>query len=188
MRSAKSLAAEAAQSFRTSADLKTKSTTLKRLAGGIQKLDRQALELDPSEVKVIAQAISILSQAASAYADAGKIKAKAEKEKQDFQKKCEIQVRESRFGDLSIPEKIALLSFLRFDFNLKSSDKGRFEARYAMGRVFEDALDMIAYEMAKRPDAAEDVLERTWQKFRQSLPDLVKRYEELSQRVQALLD
>lgn len=178
-------------SFTTSADLKSKAINIKRLLGGLKNIDTGMLELDEKESKQLAGAISFVSSVGEHYEKASRVRRDAERAEAIENAKIDKLIKESQFARLtSVGEKVALISN-GSNFMLESADSDSWSAKYLLGNTFEKYLQGMTYSVAsaaKRTSTSyKEVLDEAWTKFQEILPERLKHYAGLIERIEKVL-
>lgn len=176
----------------TADELKSKSSNVKRLLGGLKNIDKDKLEMDEKELKQLAAAISLVSKIGEHYAEASRIKRRVERAEAVESEKIRKLISLSGFAKLtSVADKVAFISHGKFVHMFPTSDQDTWGAKHCMTRTYEDALgDMnysVAAEAKRSSKTAQEALDGLWVAFQSTLPERHKRYAGLIERIEKLL-
>ena len=156
-----------------------RSTTLRRLAGGIRTQVQSDLDLDARERKTLVDAAALLER----MADASKSAAALVQKRRAEEGKREAEIRQhmkSNFGALCTPgDQVALIAAVK-SYALKG-DAQRFKDPSALRDEFDDALESLSYTLMRSQEnvAAMQVVEQAWQKFVEAKAGLLAKHQVL---------
>lgn len=138
-------------SLASSKEHKTRSTSLKRLAGGLASTMQWEC-WDPKEREILSRAQALLKGAASNFAKASTIKAKAVKDREALVKTIEKSPGNPFLTIQRVEDKIALIGMTspyQIDTDYKAYDNP-YKVNYLLGESYQEVLGYIYMEIARR--------------------------------------
>lgn len=138
-------------SLASSKEHKTRSTSLKRLAGGLASTMQWEC-WDPKEREILSRAQALLKGAASNFAKASTIKEQSVKDKAALVKTIEISPGNPFLTIQRVEDKIALIGMTspyQIDTDYKAYDNP-YKVNYLLGESYQQVLNFIYEELARR--------------------------------------
>jgi hypothetical protein len=166
-------------------EFKSRSSNLKRLAGGIRSQIDGAhhFGLTAKELKILENAQSLLASMSSTLLQASKLKDRIRADREAKRKEARAAVGKT-FGQLaSTPDQIALISMINRYMIVEIAKPSILQLQF-LQQQFEDALDSIAFDIANKDAPVDSAVKEAWQRYSERKSDAwqkaIEKYPSLS--------
>jgi hypothetical protein len=168
-------------------DYKRRTTTLRRLAGGLQSEIEKAKSsgLTDKEIRTLVAAADLLSSMATVQTKAKVAAAHRESLRAKREKEVQLAIA-GNFGKLtSLMDRLCLIAAVRpFGCDLLKLDIKdlNYNLNY-IGAYAQDAINDLVYKLSGQPGPVSDIVADAWAKFEAARPEYEVRYAVVAQRL-----